>query len=176
MNILSLIEIPDWQSFENLVADYFREVKQDDEFNIDDVEVLPTGTGSDGGRDILVKFTVDDSVMTFKRVWVVQCKFYEADVNKGHLSDINIPSLLHQYGASGYLLVCKNHYTAPLSDMIEGFNEHCPFKRSYKIWNGSDLLKRVRLKNNIIEHHFPQHFLFLRQEESKTGKILNPPA
>lgn len=109
MEILSLEEIPNWRAFENLVADYFREVKRDNEFNVDNVIVQQTGTGTDGGRDILVEFTVDDSIMTFTRKWIIQCNFYEKDVNKTHLSDINIPSLLHEYGAEGYLLVCKNH-------------------------------------------------------------------
>ncbi|MBN8650736.1 MAG: restriction endonuclease [Cytophagales bacterium] len=74
MKVLSLTEIKNWKTFEDLIANYFREVKRDNEFNIDDVIVQPTGTGSDGGRDILVTFTVDDSVMTFQRKWVVQCK------------------------------------------------------------------------------------------------------
>lgn len=171
LDTLSYIEIADWKVFEDLVADYFREVKQDNEFNVDDVLVQPTGTGSDGGRDIVVTFTVDDSIMTFKRKWIVQCKFYESDVNKSNLADINIPSLLHEYGADGYLLVCKNHATAPVTDMFEGFNKECPFKRSYTIWNGTSLLNRVRLKDNLVKSFFPKHSYYLRQIEANMQNI-----
>ncbi len=172
MEILSLTEIRDGQQFEDLVADYFREVKNDNEFNVDDVIIQQTGTGSDGGRDILVTFTVDDSIMTFTRKWVIQCKFYKEDVNKGHLSDINIPSLLHEYGADGYLLVCKNHYTSPVSKMFEGFNKECPFKRCYWIWNGQGILNRIRLKGNIIKNYFPKHSKYINQESIKADQII----
>jgi len=157
MEILSLEEISDWRTFEDLIADYFREAKNDNEFNINNVIVQQTGTGADGGRDILVDFTINDSIITFNRKWVVQCKFHKKDVNKSHLSDVNIPSLLHQYGADGYLLVCKKHYTSPVSDMFEGFNKKCPFKRSYNIWNGQNLLNRIRFKEKIIADYFPKY-------------------
>ncbi len=172
MEILSLTEITNWRAFEDLVADYFREVKRDNEFNVDDVEVQQTGTGSDGGRDILVTFTVDDSIMTFKRKWVVQCKFYDPDVNKTHLSDVNIPSLLHEYGADGYLLVCKNHFTAPVSNMFERFNDACPFKRRYNIWNGQIILGRIHLKENIVNNYFTKHAAYINQEKIKTEQLL----
>lgn len=173
METLSLTEIPDWRTFEDLVAGYFTAVKNDNDFNAVNVLVEPSGTGSDGGRDILVTFTIDDSVMTFERKWVVQCKFRDDDINKSHLADINIPSLLHQYGADGYLLVCKKHYTAPVSDMLEGFNKECPFKRSYNKWNGSDLLQRVRLKAKLVEHFFPKYYAYSKLAEKKMDQILN---
>lgn len=172
MDTLSLEEISNWQCFEDLVADYFRAIKQDSEFNVDDVVVLQTGSGSDGGRDILVTITVNDSIMTFKRIWVVQCKFYNRDVSKSELTDINIPSLLHQYGAHGYLLVCKKHYTSRLSDMFEGLNAKCHFQRSYLIWNGNNLIKRVRLKSDLIETYFPKHNAYLKQKEEGADQIL----
>jgi hypothetical protein len=55
------------------------------------VIVQPTGTGADGGRDILVTLTVHDSY-TFLPKWVIQCKFHDTDIGKGILSDINIPT------------------------------------------------------------------------------------
>lgn len=173
MKVLSLTEIKNWKTFEDLIANYFREVKRDNEFNIDDVIVQPTGTGSDGGRDILVTFTVDDSVMTFQRKWVVQCKFYNQDVSKTHLAGINIPSLIHQYGANGYLLVCKNGYTAPVSNMFEGLNKECHLKRSYLIWKGNDLLQRVRFKDKLVEQYFPKYSDYSKSKAKKAEKILN---
>lgn len=173
MEILSLDEIKNWRSFEDLMADYFREVKNDKELNIDSVTVLPTGTGSDGGRDILIELLVDDSILSFKRKWVIQCKFYKQDIGKGHLADINIPSLLHEYGADGYLLICRNHYTAPVSKMFEGFNAECPFKRSYLIWNGSTVISRIRFKDKLIDNYFPKHSRHMKLEQKKAEMKLN---
>lgn len=170
MERLSLEEISDWRCFENLVAAYFNSVKQDNDFDVADVMVQPSGSGSDGGRDILVTLLIDDSIMRHKRIWVIQCKFYNKDVGKSELADINIPSLLHQYGAHGYLLVCKKHYTSSLSDMFEGFNSKCHFQRNYLIWNGDDLLRKIRLKPDLIEHYFPKHNEYLKQIEGEKLK------
>lgn len=171
MEILSLKEIIDWKSFEDLVAAYFNAARQDNDFNVDTVEVKKTGSGSDGGRDILVTLTVNDSVSSFQRIWVVQCKFYEVDVNKSHLADINIPSLLHQYGAHGYLLVCKNGVTSTVSQMLEELSKNCWSKRSYLFWNGNDLLKRVRLKDDLLRHYFPKFYSFI--EEKTKNKVVD---
>jgi len=93
--------LDDWQKFEDLVADYFREIQKDKILgrSIKDIEVRQSGKGADGGRDILLIFQLTDSIIKFERKWVVQCKFYQDDVSKSHLSDVNIPGLIHEYGA-----------------------------------------------------------------------------
>jgi hypothetical protein len=102
-----LKEIEDWQEFEDMVAEYFRQIKSDDN-NVTEVVVQPTGNGSDGGRDILVTFDVNDSVHSFERKWVIQCKFHEGILKEREMSTINIPGKIHEYGANGFLLVvCK---------------------------------------------------------------------
>jgi len=173
MEKLSLDEITDWKSFENLVAAYFETVKQDNEFNVESVLVQPTGTGADGGRDILVTFTVHDSVIPFCRKWVIQCKFHDTDISKGDLSDINIPSLLHEYGANGYLLVCKHQVTAPVSRMFEELNKNCWANRSYQFWKGDDLLKRVGVKDDLLRLYFPGFYSFMNRKESEADQLLN---
>ena len=95
---LDFSEIQDWQQFEDLALAYFELVKNE-ENNISEVFIEPSGIGSDGGRDILLTLTVNDSLITFKRKWVIQCKFYNSAVTKDKLSDINIPGLIHEYGA-----------------------------------------------------------------------------
>src|SRR5688572_16648713 len=95
-------EVPNWQTFENLVADYFRSIKE--QKNIVDITVDQSGEGPDGGRDILITFQISDTIAQFFRKWVVQCKFYDRPVSKAELADINIPTLIHEYGADGYLL------------------------------------------------------------------------
>lgn len=165
MNELSLTEINDWRNFEDLVADYFREVKQDNEYNVESVEVKQTGKGPDGGRDILVTLVVHDSIMPFKRTWVVQCKFQENDIGKSGISDVNIPTLIHEYAANGYLLVCKKDVNSKLTESFERLNDGCRLGFKYHYWSGNNLLNRVRLKDKLIERYFPRHAAYLKSRQ-----------
>ena len=171
MDKLSFAEISDWRSFEDLVADYFREAKVDNEYNIDTVDVRPTGIGTDGGRDILVTFTLDDSVMPFKRRWVIQCKFYTETIGKKEISGVNIPTLIHEYGANGYLLICKSDVGARLTESFERLNDGCRFGFKYHYWNGNDLLSRIRFKDKLIEHYFPKYAEYLKSKTKKTDEL-----
>src|SRR5580698_6557605 len=105
-------EILNPNQFEDLVISYFEDLKNEKANNIIDVNVKPSGTGTDGGRDILVTLQVSDSVSTFYRRWVVQCKFHNSDISTTKISDVNLPTLLYSYNASGYLLVCKQKPTS----------------------------------------------------------------
>jgi predicted helicase len=160
-------EIKNWQDFENLVADYFTEV-QKEEKSIIDVRVKRTGVGSDGGRDIFITFRLTDSIISFERKWVVQCKFYSNAVSKGKLSSVNIPTLIHEYGASGYLLVCKNDVSSRVSDMFENLERECKFRYSYMFWSGSELLNRIRFKPVLVERYFPEHNAFLKLQKRRS--------
>lgn len=162
-------EISDWKMFEDLVADYFREVKE--QKNIINISVEPSGEGSDGGRDILVTFQLTDSIMSFKRKWVIQCKFYTKAVSKTQLSTINIPSLIHEYNADGYLLVCKNSVTSSVTTMFENFRNRCKFGYSYMIWTGSEFANQLYLQPPfpLIQKYFPEYheFIQVRQREAE---------
>ena len=155
---LSLFEISDWQEFENLVADYFRMVKDYKGNDVFDVNVKLSGTGADGGRDILLTVLVRDSVVTFKRKWVVQCKFYSRSVSKSHISDINIPSLIHEYGADGYLLICKTTAQSELTKSFELLNQNCKFGYRYEIWTGNEFEARLFETKPLFEKYFPEYF------------------
>ena len=120
---LDFSEIKDWKEFENLAATYFKSIPAILDNNVTEVKVQPSGEGSDGGRDILVTFRVFDGITVYKRKWVVQCKFYDKAVSKTQLSTINIPSLIHEYGADGYLLICKNDVTSKVSEMFENLEK-----------------------------------------------------
>lgn len=159
-------EIADWQKFEDLVADYFKEIKV--QTNITDITVEPSGEGSDGGRDILVTFKLTDSIIPFERKWVIQCKFYNKSVSKGHLSTINIPTLIHEYNADGYLLVCKNNVTNNVTEMFKNLRDKCKMGYSYMIWTGSDFITKLYLQPPVplIQKYFPDYFQFL----DKAGK------
>ena len=77
--IIDFAEISDGLQFENLVADYFREMKRVK--NVTEVNVKPPSEGNDGGRDILVTFRMFDSIEFFDRRWVVQCKFWKQSIS-----------------------------------------------------------------------------------------------
>ncbi len=128
---LSFEEIPDWETFEELVASYFRCIKNDNDNNLISVEVVPSGNGADGGVDILLTFELSDSIRRFKRKWVVQCKFVEESVGKSNISNANIPTLIHEYNAVGYLLIVKKDVTKLLVDSFRNLNENCKFGYKY---------------------------------------------
>jgi predicted helicase len=153
-----LNEISDHKNFEDLVVSYFEDLKNEKGHNIVDVEVKPSGTGTDGGRDILVTLKVSDSIITFERRWVVQCKFHNSDISTDKISDINIPSLLSSYKASGYLLVCKQKPTSKLTDFFERLENGC--EQKFIVWSGEQFkrLILVKSKKEILQQYFPSYF------------------
>ncbi len=162
---LSYNEIESWEKFEDLVASYFREIKIEN--NIIDIKVKPSGTGTDGGRDILVTFRIADSLVSFKRKWIVQCKFYNRNLRKSDLSDINIPTLIHEYGAVGYLLICKERVTSGVSKMFENLGENCKFKYHYEFWHGSHFLDKIVTMNKLLQSYFPKYHEYTEEREKK---------
>lgn len=158
-------EIPSWQAFEDLVADYFSGIKE--QKNIIDIKVEQSGEGTDGGRDILVTFELTDSIIPFQRKWIVQCKFYDKSLSKAELATINIPTLIHEYGADGYLLVCKNNVTSTVSLMFESLRAKCKMGYSYMIWTGNEFKNQLYIQpvRPLIQKHFPEYYRFLQSME-----------
>src|SRR5436189_1732178 len=140
---LSLNEIKNHERFEDLVASYFADLKNERVSNLIDIEVIPSGTGVDGGRDILIKLKCTDTISSYSRTWVVQCKYWNSSVSTKHIADINIPSLIHSYEASGYLLILKKRPTQKLTEHFEKLNQNCRFKYKYEIWPGEQLLRII---------------------------------
>lgn len=152
-------EICDHKKFEDLVVSYFEDLKHEKGHNIVDIYVKPSGTGTDGGRDILVTLKVTDSIVTFERRWVVQCKFHNSDISTDKISDINIPSLLSSYRASGYLLICKQKPTSKLTDHFESLERNNNDLR-FMVWSGEQFkrLILVKSKREILQQYFPTYF------------------
>ena len=160
--ILDINEIKDAEQFENLTAAFFRSLK-----NGMFVKVEQSGKGPDGGRDILVTFNGTDQIDNFTRKWVIQCKFHSKSVNRKHLADVNIPTLIHQYGADGYLLICKNGVTSKLTEMFESLNKNCKFHYNYKIWNGEELKSKLYVYSKIQKQFFPKYFAMIKEIKRK---------
>ena len=154
---LDFSEISDWMEFENLVVAFFEGAKENGDNNVFIVETKPTGIGADGGRDIFVTFGLNDSIINFQRKWVVQCKFHKKAISKSNLADINIPSLIHEYNADGYLLVCKSVVSSELTRSFENLERNCKFGYKYVIWNGNDFGLKLVDKKNILKNYFPQY-------------------
>lgn len=161
-------EIMDGDQFEDLVASYFRELKDSKENNITNVEILQSGIGTDGGRDILIEFDISDDIKIFKRKWVVQCKFHNSTISPSNIQTVNIPSLIHSYGASGYLLVCKTRPTAGLTDLFENLNVNCSHRYQYEIWNGNQFLSKIYFKSNLHPIFFPLYNNYINSIKNKS--------
>jgi len=157
----TLNEIENWKEFEHLVEDYFKIIKNIKENNLVGVKVEASGVGSDGGRGILLTFRVDDSVSIYERKWIVQCKYYAKSLSKKHISDVNIPTLIHEYGANGYLLICKSEVTSKVSEMFENLRRNCAFRYDYEIWDGNELINKLFLTPQLYRKFFPKYNNYL---------------
>lgn len=154
---ISFEEIKNGDHFEDLVAEYFRDLINESENNITNVKVNQSGIGTDGGRDILVEFDLSDDIKIFKRKWVVQCKFHEGTISPSKINTINIPTLVHSYRASGYLLVCKSSPTSGLTDLFERLNKDCKDDYNYECWTGNQFLSKLILREKIHGVFFPKY-------------------
>lgn len=157
---LSIDEISDWKQFEDLVDAYFRKEEGFLKKNIVGIEVNKSGTGPDEGHDLILDILVTDGVMKFHRKWIVQCKFYEKDIAPSDLNENNIPSLIHSYGAVGYLLICKRYPTAKLTSLFTRLNKECKFSYKYEIWSGEQFCLKIQTQDNeaILKRYFPKYF------------------
>lgn len=159
--------IRDEDHFENLVADYFRELAESSDNNIVSVDAKQTGIGTDGGRDILIELMFSDEVVTFKRKWVVQCKFRENNISPTEISSVNIPTLIHSYNADGYLLVCKKNPTSGTTGMFERLNDNCTGEYEYQVWNGDQFLRMCRVLENLHAMYFSEYHEWILNKRDK---------
>jgi hypothetical protein len=159
-NTIDYAEITDWRRFEDLVADYFRQDKA-----VKSVDA--SGEGVDGGRDVLVTFEVTDSVVTFERKWVVQCKFFQRSVSPSDIAEVNIPTLVHSYNANGYLLVCRTGVTSGVSLMFECLRKECKMRYDYMTWTGNMFETKLNMMpyEPLIQQYFPDYYEFLKARD-----------
>lgn len=160
---LTFDEIISGDQFEDLAVSYFEELKNERENNITSLDVRPSGTGADGGRDILLKLRVADGISNFERIWVVQCKFHERNISTNKVNEVNIPSLIHSYKADGYLLICKKKPTSRLTNFFDGLRVNCRFEYKYEIWSGEQFKRLIQSKSKptILMQFFPKYFEYV---------------
>src|SRR5258708_3268893 len=152
--LISFDEILDPRSFEHLVTAYLRTL------NNGFIDVKPSGLGPDSGVDIFVDIPVTDLIDTYKRRWIVQCKFLDCTILKSHLAPYNIPGLIHEHGAQGYLLVCKKDVHNGVVDMFKRHSTNCQFRYNYTYWDGPTFINKLYSFANehpIIRQYFPKY-------------------
>jgi hypothetical protein len=139
MGKLCLYEIRNWRRFEALVAAYFRSLPQIKGSAVKFVDVRSSGSGSDGGVDLIVQIFLHDGVKNIQRIYLVQCKFLNSDVGPGHMGGRSIKDLVTAHKACGYLLICKKMATNSLKEFFDSLTNDGN-KLSYEIWSGDEFL------------------------------------
>lgn len=164
---LSFDEIEDGNVFEELTRAYFKLLEKDPDTNISKVHVPSPGEGTDGGTDLLVEFDMNDEIESFRRKWVVQCKFHESAIGPSKINSVNIPTLLHSHNASGYLLICKSRPTSGVTDLFSRLNKNCKDGKQYVCWTGNEFIQRLHTKNELHATYFPEYNSYINSINSK---------
>ncbi len=151
-------EIQDGNQFEFLVYECVISMYKNTMNLIELDEIIPPAEGTDGGVDFHFTVRINDSLSEIKRKWLVQCKFNKRKLTPKQIGEINIPSLIHQHGAVGYLLVTNTGITTNVGRMFEDLNRNCTFRYKYKIWTGIDLRNIIGQDDNIIRNYFPKYY------------------
>lgn len=150
--------IKDWQQFEHLVEDYFAGIHLDTRNSIESVDTKPSGKGPDGGIDLLVTFKFKGAITEFERKLVVQCKFQNKTVGLSQIANVNIPTLIHSYKADSYLLICKNDFSAGISNLFERLNNDSLFGYKYYHWNGANFIRLIVDRDDLMKRYFPKYY------------------
>lgn len=157
---LDFDEITDGTQFEELVVAYFKRLSEDRENNIAEVIPSPISIGPDGGIDILVIFNMTDSVSRFQRIWVVQCKFHKRSIGLEQIGSASQTSLIEQYNAVGYLLICRTNPTTQLAQQFKNLTENSKENYQYLIWTGEQFKSRLLEQPSIHSQFFPDYLAY----------------
>jgi hypothetical protein len=111
----------------------------------------------------------DDAPTTTGGIWVVQCKYSTGgSVGLGAISDVDIPTLIHEYAAAGYLLVSNATLSSPLTEKFEHLQDNCRFGWSFKFWDGDAYLERIRVQPSVWPEYFPTYDWFMKELGNST--------
>jgi hypothetical protein len=160
-NKTPLHEITDGNYFQQIVAEYFRSLKDERKgLHIADIDVDDTGVGCDNGCDILVDFHFEDAIGKHHHRWVVECKSQKKAVGNRDINTNNLYSILKTKKADGYLLVCISDASSSLKSLLAA-NEQL----KSVIWNGTQLWRKLIGSESLIKSFFPDYY--------KTNFIIN---
>lgn len=165
-------EVQTGDKFEDLVVNYFTILKNERMHGISNVHIKASGVGVDGGRDIIVDFEVTDTISNFTRSWIIQCKFHKKNISTSEIADINIPTLIHSYNASGYLLICREKATSKLTAQFELLNKNCKLGFQYFVWSGEQFKRLLLSKSDpqTLQQFFPRYYNFAVRKSSQKRK------
>lgn len=153
-NKTPLHEITDGNYFQQIVAEYFRSLKEERKgFHIADLDVDDTGIGCDNGCDILVDFHFEDAIGKHRHRWVVECKSQKKAVGNKDINTNNLIAILRNKDADGYLLVCVNDASSQLKSLLNGISE-----LKSVVWNGTQLWRKLVASESLIKSFFPDHY------------------
>jgi hypothetical protein len=153
-NKTPLHEITDGNYFQQIVAEYFRSLKDERKgLHIADIDVDDTGVGCDNGCDILVDFHFEDAIGKHRHRWVVECKSQKKSVGNRDVNTNNLYSILESKQADGYLLVCVSDASSQLKSLLNA-NQ----KLKSVIWNGTQLWRKLIGSESLIKSFFPEYY------------------
>ncbi len=154
----------DGAKFHSMMEAYFRELNTDESLvNVLKVTPTPTSIGTDLGQDILVTFEMEDSIKSFTRKWVVQCKFHNKNISPKEILSVNIPSLIASHGANGYLLLCRKYPTSGTAELFKNLAKETPF--GYEIWTGDVIAsKLIPRADTLLKQFMPKQYNKLKKK------------
>ncbi len=166
-----------WKKFEQIVFEYFKEVKKDKKRfpTIQLIRRRKSGIGPDGSKDLLISFIITDSIVEEHTLtWVIQCKCYKSTVSPKQINSVNIPTLIHRYKAVGYLLICKGNVTDGISEMFAGLNDNCRLGYKYEYWEGDDFAGKIMdlgWNSNFVKKRFRKYYNYEKLQDAKINAI-----
>lgn len=99
-----------------------------------------SGTGPDGGRDLLFDETGLDLFGKKIRTWLVSCKDYSNSGRAVGIEDLGaIVEAAQQHGAQGFLLVCTTHPSAAAVERLKAIESNKANPLVTHVWDGVTL-------------------------------------
>lgn len=129
--------------FEDLIHDLY----QKDGFDV----VFHAGEGPDGGRDLIISKTIDDSVKSTTKTYVVQCKRHKTTVNKEHVKAIR--DTVDSFKANGYILAVTSKVSEPLLDEMRRLDQSG--KVTCRALLPREIHERIVKHRDVFARYFP---------------------
>ena len=80
------------------------------------------------------------------------------------MDKINIPTLISEYGACGYLLVVKGSVHVGVTESFEKLRNN-KSGISYEIWNGNHFRQILGFVGTLHNQYFPKYYEYSRERD-----------